>query len=80
MEPGAFGDTEFRPIVEKRGEMTIVLAPDTSEMELSDEELDQGAGGFAFTTALPAAVIGDAVYVAGTTVGNMQRTRAGGRW
>ncbi|KZX60301.1 hypothetical protein A3709_11970 [Halioglobus sp. HI00S01] len=80
LEPGALGDTVFKPIVEERGEITIVLPPDTSEMELSDEELDQVAGGFAFSAAVTAAVITASATVATTTVTTVQRTRAGRSW
>jgi len=58
---GALDEMKFKPVVEEQGEVCIVVGPDISEMQLTDDQLDQVAGGFAFTIATTSAVVGAAV-------------------
>jgi hypothetical protein len=83
LEPGSFSSVVFKPVVENKGELVFVIPPDFTEMELSDDELDQVAGGFAFSIAMTGAVVAGVGIGASTTVGVgaiVQNTRAGRAW
>jgi hypothetical protein len=80
LEKGALAEFEFEIITEEGKKIVIVVPPDTSEMELSDDELDQVAGGGFFTVGLTIAVIGASASVLTTAAVVTQNTRAGRRW
>ena len=48
LEAGSLKDVNLRIIVESPGSVVIPVPPDFSEMQLTDEQLDQVAGGAAF--------------------------------
>lgn len=87
LEKGALGQFEMQVVVEEGNKLVITIPGDTSEMELSDDELDQVAGGFAFTVALTVGVIAGAATVTAAAIGGatatgviVQATRAGRQW
>jgi len=79
LEPGSLSELKFQVVVEEDS-VVLPIPPDVSEMELSDEQLDQVAGGGFFTVGLTIAVIGAAASVTTTAAVVTQRTRAGRRW
>ncbi len=87
LEKGALGQFDMQVVVEEGNKLVITIPGDTSEMELSDDELDQVAGGFAFTVALTVGVIAGAATVTAAAIGGatatgaiVQATRAGRQW
>lgn len=87
LEKGALGQLDMQVVVEEGNKIVITIPGDTSEMELSDDELDQVAGGFAFTVATTVAAfavgatlaVGAAAAVTATGA-IVQSTRAGRQW
>lgn len=81
---GALDEMKLKPVVEEQGEVIIVVGPDISNMTLTDDQLDQVAGGFAFTVATTLAVGGAALgtasasYAVGSTVNNVNKNNGGG--
>ena len=87
LEKGALGQFDMQVVVEEGNKLVITIPGDTSEMELSDDELDQVAGGFAFTVALTVGVIAGAATVTSAVIAGtvatgtiVQATRAGRQW
>jgi len=80
LEKGALKDMEIVIAPEDNNKIVIAIPGDTSEMELSDDELDQVAGGFAFSVALTVGVIAAGATVAVGTGTIVQNTRAGRSW
>ena len=71
---GSLKDLSLRVVEEEPGGILIPIPPDISEMELTDDQLDQVAGGFAFVTTLVvttvvATTISTAAAVADTAAG-----------
>ena len=60
LEPGALEGLKISVVVEAHNELIVPIGPDMSEMELSDEQLDQVAGGAFCTATLTEAVLGTA--------------------
>jgi len=79
LESGALADVNIQ-VVDEAGGIVIPIPQDMSEMELTDEQLDQVAGGAFFTATLTAAVITASASVLTTGAVVAQRTRAGRRW
>ena len=75
LEEGALGGTTLSVVEEAPDSILIPIPPDMSEVELTDEQLDKVAGGFAFI-AITTAVIG----AVGAAAGVAQKTRAGRQW
>jgi hypothetical protein len=83
LEKGAMSAITFNVMPEDATTVAIPIPPDTTEVELSDDELDQVAGGFAFTVALTIATMGLASATIGgvaTTAVVVSGTRAGRSW
>lgn len=82
----ALDDATFKPVIEEQGEVVIVIGPDISDMTLTDDQLDQVAGGFAFTVATTAAVIGatagtvTATVAVGNTVNDSNKNSGNSGW
>ena len=76
----------FKPVIEEQGEVVIVVGPDLSEASLSDEQLDQVAGGFAFTVITTATVAGavfggvSATVAVGGAVNDHNKEKGNGNW
>jgi hypothetical protein len=83
LEKGAMSEFTFNVMLEDDKTIVIPIPPDMTEAELSDDELDQVAGGFAFTAGLTIATVGLAAAVMGGSVAAgavVQGTRAGRQW
>jgi hypothetical protein len=78
LEKGTLGDVHLNVVVEEPGSIVLPIPPDMSEIELTDEQLDQVAGGAAFIGAVGA--IAGAVSATAAAGAIVQRTRAGRRW
>jgi len=79
LEPGSLKELKISVVVESENELIVPIGPDMSQMELSDEQLDQVAGGAFFTMAVATLfVAGSGVVVA--TGSLVQNTRAGRKW
>lgn len=75
---GTFADANFK-VVEESGAVYIPIPPDTSEVELDDEQLESVAGGVFFTAAAIGAAAGVGAVVVGTGA-IVQNSRAGRGW
>ena len=71
LDKGALNKLDLEIVVEEPNKLVVVIPPDMSEAELSDDELDQVAGGFAF-------IVEAIIDVATSEV--VQGTRAGRSW
>ena len=79
LDAGALKDINMNIVVEEPGSVVVPIPPDMSEVELTDEQLDQVAGGAAFIGAVGA--VAGAVGAAVTAGQFVEReTRAGRRW
>ena len=83
---GSLSEMTFKPVIEEQGEVVIVVGPDLSEASLSDEQLDQVAGGFAFTVITTATVAGavfggvNATVAVGGAVNDHNKEKGNGNW
>ena len=79
LEPGSLKELKISVVVESENELIVPIGPDMSQMELSDEQLDQVAGGAFFTMAMAGLFVASAGTVVAT--GSLvQSTRAGRKW
>jgi len=53
LEPGSLKDLTIDPVVEKTNCIVVPIPPDINELELTDEQLDQVAGGRFFWNPMP---------------------------
>ena len=80
LEAGALSEIKMNVVVEESGSIVVPIPADMSDAELTDEQLDQVAGGFAFSVALTVGVIAAGATVAVGTATVVQNTRAGRKW
>ena len=60
LEAGSLAELDIQVVVEAESTLVVSIGADISEMELSDEQLDQVAGGAFCTATLTEAVLGTA--------------------
>lgn len=83
LNPGSFAQVKFNIVEESPDSILIPIPAAPKDDELSDDQLEAVAGGFAFSAAVTAAVVGGiaaGVSAIGVTATAVQNSRAGRNW